>query len=138
MFLLTTTLPFGQYSSPALFLATRIAARVLPACYFSTCDTPGISRHPHPEGGHCIILYQCVFFAAFARLSSAPVELFSRSRLRGTQGARLHTAQVWVPGGLRGTCSGRSKSQNLSGNHGVAFRELEPSKTMENPHIRNC
>ena len=33
------------------------------------------------------------------------------------------TAQVWVPGGLRGACSGRSKSRNLASDHGVvAFR----------------
>ena len=49
--------------------------------------------------------------------------LFSRSRLRGTQGAFLHTTvQVWVPGGLRGACSGRSKSRKLASIHGVAFR----------------
>ena len=53
VFLLTTTLPFGQYSSPWLFMATRAAARVLPACPFSTCDTPEISRHPHLEGEPC-------------------------------------------------------------------------------------
>ena len=30
--------------------------------------------------------------------------------------------QVWVQAELRGACSGRSKSQNLAINHGVAFR----------------
>ena len=48
---------------------------------------------------------------------------FSRSRVRGTQGVRLYTtAQVWVPGGLRGACSGRPESRNLASNHRVAFR----------------
>ena len=57
VFLLTTYLRFWQYSSPALFLASRGAAWVfLPACPFSTCDTPGISRHPHPEAEPCIIV----------------------------------------------------------------------------------
>ena len=49
--------------------------------------------------------------------------LFSCSRLRGTQGARLYTtAQEWVPAGLRGACSGRSKSRNLASNPGIVFR----------------
>ena len=67
-------------------------------------------------------MYQCVCFY-ICSLSPVPVSLFSRSRLRGTDGARLYsTAQVWVPGGLRGACSGRSKSRHLASNHGVAFR----------------
>ena len=75
----------------------------------------------------------------FARFSPAPVDLFSRSRLQSTHGARLcTTAQVWVQGRLRGACSGRSKSRNLASNHGVALRGPEPSKTMENPHVGHC
>ena len=63
------------------------------------------------------------FFSTFSRFSPAPVGLFSRSRLRDTEGARLYTtAQVWVPGGLRDACCGRSKSRNLASIHGVAFR----------------
>ena len=59
----------------------------------------------------------------FARFFPALVGIFSRSRPRGTQGGRLYsTGQVWVPGGLRGACSGRSKSRNMAINHGVAFR----------------
>ena len=60
--------------------------------------------------------------------------LFSRSRLRGTQGARLYiTAQVWVPAGLRGACSGRSKLRNLASNHGIAFRSARPNQAHANP-----
>ena len=60
---------------------------------------------------------------AFARFSPALVALFSRSRLRGTQGARLYTTvQLWVPGGLRGPYLERSKSQNLASNSGDYFR----------------
>ena len=67
-----------------------------------------------------ITMYQCVFFSVFARFSPAPVGLFLRTRLRGTQGAHLYTtAQVWVPGGLRGACSRHSKSPNPASNHGV-------------------
>ena len=49
-----------------------------------------------------------VGFKPVSRFSPAPVGIFSCSRLRGTQGARLYTtAQVWVPGRLRGAFSGR-------------------------------
>ena len=69
-------------------------------------------------------MYQSFYFIfTFARFSPAPVGLFSRSRLRGTQRARLYTtAQFWVPSGLRRAYSGRSKSRNLASSHGVAFR----------------
>ena len=64
-----------------------------------------------------------LLFLTFARCSSAPVGHFSRSRLRGTQGARLYTtAQDWIPCGLRGACSERSKKRNLASNPEVAFR----------------
>ena len=60
------------------------------------------------------------FFCGIQNFSLTAEGLFSRSRLRGTQGARLYTtAQVWVPDGLRDACSGRSKSQNLASNHGI-------------------
>ena len=51
------------------------------------------------------------------------------------RGARLYTtAQVWVQGGLRGACSGHSKSRNLANViTGLLSAELEPIKTMENP-----
>ena len=57
----------------------------------------------------CISLCKNVFFGeGIYTLSPAPVGPFSRSRVRRTQRARLYTtAQVWVPGGLRGACSGR-------------------------------
>ena len=64
----------------------------------------------------------CVCFLAFAQFSPAAVGIFSRSRLRDTQGDRVNTTvQVWVPGGLRGACSGCSMLRNLASNNGVAF-----------------
>ena len=63
---------------------------------------------------------------------------FSRSRLRGTQGTRLYTTtQVWVPAGLRGACSGRSKSRNLASDRGIAFRPatVEPTRPMQTPKM---
>ena len=68
------------------------------------------------------------------RFSPSSVGLFSRSRLRGTQGARLHTtAHVWAPGGLCGACSRRSKLRNLARNHGVAFREARSEQDIGKP-----
>ena len=70
----------------------------------------------------------------FCTLLSAPVGLFSRSWLQGTQGVRLYTtAQVWFPGGLRGACYGHSKSRNLQRNHEVAFRGARPEQDNEKP-----
>ena len=82
-------------------------------------------------------LSMCVcFFFTFARFSLAPVGRLSRSRLRGTKGTNLYTtAQVWVPGGLRGACSGRSKTRNLASITGLLSAELEPSNAMKNPHM---
>ena len=73
---------------------------------------------------YCLLLYTNVFLLwVLAHFSLAPVGLFSRSRLRGTQGGRLHTtAQVWVASRLRGASSGRSKSRNLARNRAIAFR----------------
>ena len=63
------------------------------------------------------------FFLHSPAFFPVAVGLLSRSKLRGTRGARLYTtAQDWVPGGLRGACSGRSKSRHLASNRGVAFR----------------
>ena len=95
--LMLTTIPFGQYSSPALFLVARTAARVLPTCPFSTCDTPGISRHPHPDGEPCIGT-KCAPPPTFGCLAPPAAGRFSRFRLRSRQGGHVYTtAQVWVP-----------------------------------------
>ena len=42
--------------------------------------------------------------------------------------------QVLVPVGLRGACSGRSKSRDLASTQRIAFRLAEPRGTME-PHM---
>ena len=85
-----------------------------------------------------ITMYQCVFFSTFVGFSPAPEDLSSRSRLRGTQGGRLYTtAQVWVPTGFLGACSGRSKSPNLASNRGIAFRPARAHQTHANPEKRH-
>ena len=96
--------------------------------FLSTCVTPGISLHTHPEGEACITMYKCVFFA-HRHFFSLPVEgLFSCSRLRGTQGARPNTtAQVWALAEVRCTCSGGSNWQVLSGRDS---EHVAPSRCM--------
>ena len=84
-------------------------------------------------------MYQMHFLCTSASFSVPAVGIFSRSRLKGTQGGRLDTtAQVWVPPGPRGARSGRSKSLDLASKHGIAFRPAEPSKVMKPPkcHFR--
>ena len=89
------------------------------------------TRGRNTKGGRCaketahvtIKMYKMVFCSGKQNFSLPDAGLFSRCRLRGTQGGRLYTtAQVWIQAGLRGACSGRSKSRNLGSNHGVAFR----------------
>ena len=83
----------------------------------------------------CII---CLFFFGKQTFSLPVAGLFYRSRLRGTQGARLlTTVQVWVPAGLYRACCGRSKSRNLASNHGVAFRgaRAEQDNGKPNHHL---
>ena len=48
---------------------------------------------------------------------------------------------VWVPGGLRGACSGHSKSRNLARKHGIAFRRARADQAHGKPpicHILFC
>ena len=62
--------------------------------------------------------------------------LLLRSRLRGSQGARLYTmVHVWVPAGLRGACSGRLKSRNLPSNQGIAFRPARANQAHATPSL---
>ena len=85
---------------------------------FSTCDTTSRRGILSPST-------KCTFWTLdiFARCFPAPAGPFSRSRLRGTHGARLYTTvQVWVPARLRGACSKHSISPNLASTRGIAFR----------------
>ena len=60
-----------------------------------------------------------------------------RPRLRGKQGARVYTtAQVSVPAGLRGACSGIPKSRNLASNREEAFQpSYSQASTWETPAV---
>ena len=58
---------------------------------------------------------------------------FSCSRLRGTQGARMcSTTQAWGLVGLRGACSGRSKSSRAVSFSGIAFRRARANQAHGN------
>ena len=85
---------------------------------------------------YCSCMYQCVLLtnSTFAWFSPAPVGLLSSSRRRVTQeGHPYTTAQVWVPGGLSGAFSMRSKSRNLSSNRRVAFRRARAEQDSRKP-----
>ena len=82
-------------------------------------------------------IYKIVCSSGIQNFSLPAAGIFSRSRLRGTQEARLYTTvQVWVQIGLRGACSGRSKSRNLASTQGIAFRPARASQDNGNPIFR--
>ena len=79
-------------------------------------------------------MYKCVFLH-IGIFSLPRPSIFSRARLRGTQGARSSTtAQVWALTEVRGTCSGGAKSQKLASNHGEAFRGRRAIQAHANPN----
>ena len=80
-------------------------------------------RQPAATKPPSITMYQCVLVLHLLAFLRHPW-VFSRALGCGARrGAAWYTtAQVWVPGGLRGACSGRSKSRNLASSRGVAFR----------------
>ena len=86
-------------------------------------------RHPRDITSHTSrrgTLYYYVsmcFFCTSAFFSLPAADLFSCSRLRGTQGARPDTtAQVWALAEVRDTCFGGTKSRKMASNHGEPFR----------------
>ena len=81
------------------------------------------------------VMYQMPSFCTSATCSVPAAGLSSRSRLRGTQGARLYTRRkFWAPAGLRGARSGRSKSRFLATSRGIAFRPARADhQALENP-----
>ena len=78
--------------------------------------------------------YQYYVFFQNAHLCYSDRGLFSHSRLRRTQRARVYTTvQVWLLVGLRGACSGRSKPHKLVLFIGSLSAEPEPSWPMKTP-----
>ena len=72
------------------------------------------------------IICVCMKYTFLARRQPflfGPQVFFSCSRLWGTQGGRVYTTvQVRAPAGIRGACSGRSKSRGAGSIRGFAFR----------------
>ena len=97
------------------------------------------------HGSYILLVYITMYqvpgmkWTLSAILCSLPAAgLFSRSRLRDTQGTWLCTmVQVWVPAGLRGAYSGRSKSRNLASNHGITFRPARANRANAKPRKRH-
>ena len=84
------------------------------------------------------VYYQMHNFFAYlhALLGRLAPGRFSRSRLRGLQARRVDTtAQVWVPAGLRGAHSGRSKSRDVASDHGIAFPQARANQIHGSPQI---
>ena len=78
-------------------------------------------------------MYQRHLFAHLHALLSRPL-VVSRALGCGA-GPRVHHAQVWVPAGLRGARSERSKARDAINSHGIAFRLAEPRRAMETPQL---
>ena len=92
-------------------------------------------RHPRDITSHTSrrgTLYYYVsmcFFCTSAFFSLPAADLFSCSRLRGTQGARPDTtAQMWALADVYDTCSWGLKSQVTTGRHSD---HAEPSRPMQ-------
>ena len=123
-------------------VTTQISSSLCPKRGHSSRATTATIKTKYstcPEVFTCGTYNTCMYalFCALANFSLPTAGLFSRSRLRGTQGGRVHTAmQAWAPAGLRGACSGHSKSRELALFHGIAFRDAEPPRTMETPKFQ--
>ena len=82
-------------------------------------------------------MYEMRFLGGIVNLFLPGVGLFSRCRLRGTQGGRVYTTvQVRGPVGVRGACSGRSKLREMALFHGIIFRDTKLPNTMESPQFQ--
>ena len=73
-------------------------------------------------------------FWTFARCFSGGRGFFLVLSSAGHQGGRLSTtAQVWVPAGLCGACSGRSKSRILASKRGIDLRPAKANQAYAKP-----
>ena len=116
----------------------------IPGYIPSTAISPKTSPAPGPRQClHCVSLLRtksfatpifhyvpicvCLCFVLFFLHSHAFLRrawVFSRALGCGARRRPACTPRrnLWVPGGLRSACSGRSKLRNMARNHGVAFR----------------
>lgn len=74
---------------------------VVPDIIFTRVYIRSRTRLNLPTDKYVCLAYQIYFLPEYFHFSTPAAGIFSPSRLRGTQGARVYTtAQVWVPAGL--------------------------------------
>ena len=118
VFLLTISLPFSQYSTPALFSATTRTTWDRFSCVtFSNLRHPrDFTSHTSRKGILYIYIYINVFFWPFSIFFSSGrgsfLVLSAPWNAGSPPGPRT---QVWALAEVRGTSSGGSKSQVRSG-----------------------
>ena len=110
------------------------AATVLPASLFSTCVTPGVSRHPHLEGEPCICMYGIVFLRNTKLFSSGRGSFLALSAAGHAEGFAC-TPRRKCGSRPRGAFSGRSKSRKLASNREIAFRPARANQAHANSHM---
>ena len=79
----------------------------------------------------CIVKHFCCTSTRFSGHGS----FLALSAAGHAGGPRVLTAKVWPPDGLRGACSGRSKSRELASNYGIAFRRARANQAHGNPKM---
>ena len=92
--------------------------------------TPARLRDRGAGVSYSTIYYLLRQIDSFPVLFSLGRGSFSPSRLRV-----YTTAQAWVPAGLRGACSGPSKSRNLASYRGEGFRPVRAKKAYGTPKL---
>ena len=98
----------------------------------------------HTEKGYYITMYRSTkcFFCTFARFSPAPVGLFSRSRLRGTQGVACTPRREFVSqaGSVARALGVRSREiwQVIMGLHSASLSPARQWKTHMSAVLLHC
>ena len=124
---------FSCHLARATFRHTQGQQQLIPGTcpsYFQkhpTQSTAAVQQQPRePHRGSYILLCTnvCLLFGHLHSFLRRPWVFSLHLGCGGRRGPACTptTGLVWVPGGLRGSCFGRSKSRNLASSRGVAFR----------------
>ena len=116
------------------------------SCDCVTCVSLFNLRHSRdftsPPSRRRTLLFTNLFLLGHLHAFLRRPYIFSRTLCWGARRGPACTPRrnykVWAPGGLCGACSGRSKSQNLLSNHGVAFREARAEQDNGKPTCQHC
>ena len=90
-----------------------------------------VGTTPLPGGDPCMRMYEMHLFCETHFFSSGNAYFLALSATGHAGGPPVHWTQAWVPDGLRGACSGRSKPRNLTSNHEVDFRRARTEQDNE-------